>query len=76
VAAALLRIRSQRSDLNFWGGGSAGYITINGTYEDGTHLFFWMFESRSKPATDPLIVWLTGGTLPPPLCVISPAFAA
>jgi carboxypeptidase C (cathepsin A) len=39
----------------------SGYITINGTYEDGTHLFFWMFESRSKPATDPLIVWLTGG---------------
>jgi carboxypeptidase C (cathepsin A) len=21
-----------------------------------------MFESRSKPSTDPLIVWLTGGT--------------
>jgi carboxypeptidase C (cathepsin A) len=39
----------------------SGYITINGTYANGTHLFFWMFESRSKPATDPLIVWLTGG---------------
>lgn len=40
----------------------AGYITINGTYANGTHLFFWMFESRSRPSTDPLIVWLTGGT--------------
>jgi len=39
----------------------AGYITINGTYENGAHLFYWMFESRSKPATDPLVVWLTGG---------------
>jgi len=24
-------------------------------------LFFWMFESRSKPKTDPLVIWLTGG---------------
>ena len=27
----------------------------------GTHLFYWMFESRNKPASDPLILWLTGG---------------
>jgi len=39
----------------------SGYITINGTYENGTHLFFWMFESRSSPKTDPLVIWLTGG---------------
>jgi len=39
----------------------SGYITVNGSYNNGTHLFFWMFESRSKPATDPLIIWLTGG---------------
>jgi serine carboxypeptidase-like clade 4 len=39
----------------------AGYITVNGTYDNGTHLFFWMFESRKNPKNDPLIIWLTGG---------------
>jgi len=39
----------------------SGYITINGTFENGAHLFFWMFESRSNPASDPLVIWLTGG---------------
>lgn len=32
-----------------------GYITVNGSYEDGAHLFYWMFESRNDPATDPLV---------------------
>lgn len=26
-----------------------------------TKYFFWMFESRNKPTTDPLLIWLTGG---------------
>jgi carboxypeptidase C (cathepsin A) len=38
-----------------------GYITVNGTYDNGTHLFYWMFESRNAPKTDPLVIWLTGG---------------
>lgn len=25
------------------------------------HFFFWFFESRNAPATDPLILWLNGG---------------
>ncbi|KAG6021425.1 hypothetical protein E4U41_002486 [Claviceps citrina] len=25
------------------------------------HLFYWFFESRSKPATDPVVLWLNGG---------------
>ncbi len=25
------------------------------------HLFFWYFESRSAPASDPLVLWQTGG---------------
>jgi len=25
------------------------------------HLFFWFFESQSKPKEDPLLLWLTGG---------------
>jgi cathepsin A (carboxypeptidase C) len=26
-----------------------------------TKYFFWLFESRSSPSTDPLVIWLTGG---------------
>ena len=29
-------------------------------YEE-TDIFYWLFESRSKPSTDPLVLWLTGG---------------
>lgn len=28
---------------------------------NSTKYFFWMFESRSEPSTDPLVIWLTGG---------------
>jgi cathepsin A (carboxypeptidase C) len=35
----------------------SGYITVNTT----RNLFYWFFESRSSPATDPLILWMTGG---------------
>mmetsp|Transcript_33263 Transcript_33263/g.24004 ORF Transcript_33263/g.24004 Transcript_33263/m.24004 type:complete len:190 (-) Transcript_33263:838-1407(-) len=24
-------------------------------------MFYWLFESRSSPETDPLVIWLTGG---------------
>ncbi|EJU02625.1 carboxypeptidase C [Dacryopinax primogenitus] len=35
----------------------SGYLDIS----DGKHLFFWFFESRSKPSEDPLVLWLNGG---------------
>jgi len=39
----------------------SGYIAVNKKVDNGGHLFFWMFESRRSPATDPVIVWMTGG---------------
>lgn len=35
----------------------AGYVPVNGT----RNLFYWFFESRSNPSTDPFILWMTGG---------------
>jgi carboxypeptidase C (cathepsin A) len=29
--------------------------------QHGVQYFYWFFESRHNPATDPLILWLTGG---------------
>ena len=37
----------------------SGYFKINGTHN--ANYFFWFFESRSNPATDPTMIWLTGG---------------
>lgn len=42
----------------------SGYVTVNKDVTSSTndgHLFFWFFESRSKPATDPVIIWFQGG---------------
>ncbi|KAL5484456.1 hypothetical protein EMCRGX_G020964 [Ephydatia muelleri] len=36
-----------------------GYIVVNETH--GVNLFYWFFESRTNPQTDPLVLWLTGG---------------
>merc|ERR1719408_713472 len=35
----------------------SGYVTVNGT----RNLFYWFFESRGSPSTDPFILWMTGG---------------
>jgi len=37
----------------------SGYITVNPKVD--ANLFYWCFESQNNPATDPFIVWLTGG---------------
>ena len=34
-------------------------VQVNKTH--GVNLFYWFFESRHDPTTDPLVVWLTGG---------------
>lgn len=37
----------------------AGYVKLANKADD--HYFYWYFESRRSPATDPLDLWLTGG---------------
>eukprot|EP01036_Dinobryon_divergens_P023809 gene23809-32198_t len=37
----------------------SGYFEVSSGVDK--NYFFWMFESRDTPATDPLILWLTGG---------------
>ncbi|KAG2226576.1 hypothetical protein INT45_005062, partial [Circinella minor] len=36
----------------------SGYID---NFETDDHFFFWFFESRSSPTTDPVVLWLNGG---------------
>lgn len=35
----------------------SGYLEAGGT---NNKYFYWFFESRNDPTTDPLILWLTG----------------
>lgn len=35
-----------------------GYLDIE---EEDKHLFYWFFESRNDPKTDPILLWLNGG---------------
>ncbi|GMI25104.1 hypothetical protein TrRE_jg3542, partial [Triparma retinervis] len=35
----------------------AGYISVGSS----KNLFYWMFESRNDPSTDPVILWMSGG---------------
>ncbi|ETP43878.1 hypothetical protein F442_09507, partial [Phytophthora nicotianae P10297] len=37
----------------------SGYFKITGS--KSKNYFYWFFESRGSPSTDPLIIWLTGG---------------
>jgi carboxypeptidase C (cathepsin A) len=40
----------------------AGYVSVNGSQPTlKRHLWYWFFESRNAPSTDPLVIWLTGG---------------
>lgn len=37
----------------------SGYFKIDGS--KSKNYFYWFFESRGNPSTDPVIIWLTGG---------------
>jgi cathepsin A (carboxypeptidase C) len=39
----------------------SGYYKIDAPTKTDENYFYWMFESRDKPSTDPFILWLTGG---------------
>jgi len=36
----------------------AGYISVS---NDSRHLFYWFFESRNDPKSDPFVIWMSGG---------------
>jgi len=36
-----------------------GFFNVNQAF--GVHLFYWGFQSRNNPATDPVVLWMTGG---------------
>lgn len=55
-----LRVTDQRNDTAFCDPDVkqiSGYLDIR----EGAHLWFILFESRSRPQTDPLVLWLNGG---------------
>jgi len=37
--------------------GYSGFVD----YDEHKHTFFWYFESKKTPSTDPLVIWFTGG---------------
>merc|ERR1711907_120394 len=39
----------------------SGYYKIDAPNKTNEHYFYWMFESRNDPKTDPLLLWMTGG---------------
>ncbi|EEU37461.1 uncharacterized protein NECHADRAFT_86308 [Fusarium vanettenii 77-13-4] len=40
--------------------GTSGYITSKDTQGGKSSIFFWFFESKHDPKSDPVILWMTG----------------
>ncbi|KAJ3000216.1 hypothetical protein HDV02_000129 [Globomyces sp. JEL0801] len=47
-----------KSDVKLCDPNYSGYLDFK---DDDRHFYFWFFESRSKPETDPVVLWLNGG---------------
>ncbi|KAL3456943.1 Alpha/Beta hydrolase protein [Aspergillus heterothallicus] len=41
--------------------GTAGSIISDDGHGGNSSMFFWFFESKNDPASDPVILWMTGG---------------
>jgi len=39
----------------------SGYFKLTDTTSLTKNYFYWFFESRSTPSTDPIVLWMTGG---------------
>ncbi|KAI5949355.1 CPYA [Candida jiufengensis] len=54
-----LRVKSTPEDLGVDSVKQySGYLDVE---DEDKHFFFWAFESRNDPKTDPVILWLNGG---------------
>lgn len=47
--------------------GVSGFIDSN-IGDDESHTFFWLFDSKNDPSSDPLILWMTGYATASPCC--------
>eukprot|EP01016_Furgasonia_blochmanni_P004647 TRINITY_DN1179_c0_g1_i10.p2 TRINITY_DN1179_c0_g1~~TRINITY_DN1179_c0_g1_i10.p2 ORF type:complete len:459 (+),score=149.12 TRINITY_DN1179_c0_g1_i10:67-1443(+) len=57
VASSYAAYQYNSSDIFLGEDHVPGFINI----ADGADLFYWLFRSRTRPESDPLVFWLTGG---------------
>ncbi|KAK6457176.1 Alpha/Beta hydrolase protein [Scheffersomyces xylosifermentans] len=55
------KVRVKQNDPNTLGLDTVNQYTGFLDVDDDKHLFFWFFESRNDPSTDPIVFWLNGG---------------
>lgn len=61
VAECVLWARTSQKKKKKKGGAATTHTPAPPDTPRTTQLFYWLFESRNDPATDPLILWLSGG---------------
>ena len=60
IVALVIGLASSQSYSDFFPEKSQyGFVPV-GSKPD-SKMFYWFFESRSNPDTDPLLIWLNGG---------------
>ena len=58
---ALLTILFHIASSGFGPSNVINFSGYHAVHNQQIHLFYWFFESRNDPSSDPLIIWLTGG---------------